>query len=50
VFLDGGKGKPQDSVGYKISSDVDVVLLWRNPDGDDDQVIQVTVGGHFLPK
>lgn len=43
VFLDGGKGKPQDSVGYKISSDVDVVLLWRNPDGDDDQVIQVTI-------
>lgn len=43
MFLDGGKGKPQDSVGYKISSDVDVVLLWRNPDGDDDQVIQVTI-------
>lgn len=44
VFLDGGKGKLQDSVGYRISSDVDVVLLWRNPDGDDDQLIQVTVG------
>lgn len=44
VFLDGGKGKLQDSVGYQISSDVDVVLLWRNPDGDDDQLIQVTVG------
>ncbi|XP_075837368.1 microsomal triglyceride transfer protein large subunit [Microtus pennsylvanicus] len=43
VFLDGGKGKLQDSVGYRISSDVDVVLLWRNPDGDDDQLIQVTI-------
>ncbi|MEJ1270782.1 microsomal triglyceride transfer protein [Cricetulus griseus] len=43
VFLDGGKGKLQDSVGYQISSDVDVVLLWRNPDGDDDQLIQVTI-------
>lgn len=43
VFLDGGKGKLQDSVGYRISSDVDVVLLWRNPDGDDDQLIQVTM-------
>lgn len=43
MFLDGGKGKLQDSVGYRISSDVDVVLLWRNPDGDDDQLIQVTI-------
>ena len=44
VFLDRGKGKQQDSVGYRISSNVDVVLLWRNPDGDDDQLIQITVG------
>ncbi|XP_048669816.1 microsomal triglyceride transfer protein large subunit [Marmota marmota marmota] len=43
VFLDGGKGKLQDVVGYRISSNVDVVLLWRNPDGDDDQLIQITV-------
>uniref|UniRef100_A0A8C5Z6P6 Microsomal triglyceride transfer protein large subunit n=1 Tax=Marmota marmota marmota TaxID=9994 RepID=A0A8C5Z6P6_MARMA len=41
VFLDGGKGKLQDVVGYRISSNVDVVLLWRNPDGDDDQLIQI---------
>lgn len=44
VFLNRGKGKLQDSVGYRISSNVDVVLLWRNPDGDDDQLIQITVG------
>lgn len=43
VFLNRGKGKLQDSVGYRISSDVDVVLLWRNPDGDDDQLIQITM-------
>ncbi|KAM5285651.1 microsomal triglyceride transfer protein large subunit isoform 1-T2 [Hipposideros larvatus] len=43
VFLNRGKGKLQDSVGYRISSDVDVVLLWRNPDGDDDQLIQITI-------
>ncbi|XP_025279260.1 microsomal triglyceride transfer protein large subunit isoform X1 [Canis lupus baileyi] len=43
VFLDRGKGKQQDSVGYRISSNVDVVLLWRNPDGDDDQLIQITM-------
>ncbi|XP_020036599.2 microsomal triglyceride transfer protein large subunit [Castor canadensis] len=43
VFLDRAKGKLQDSVGYRISSSVDVVLLWRNPDGDDDQLIQITI-------
>lgn len=43
VFLNRGKGKLQDSVGYRISSNVDVVLLWRNPDGDDDQLIQITI-------
>ncbi|XP_054447666.1 microsomal triglyceride transfer protein large subunit [Pteronotus mesoamericanus] len=43
VFINQGKGKVQDSVGYRISSNVDVVLLWRNPDGDDDQLIQITI-------
>ncbi|XP_011798579.1 PREDICTED: microsomal triglyceride transfer protein large subunit isoform X1 [Colobus angolensis palliatus] len=43
VLLDQGKGKLQDSVGYRISSNVDVALLWRNPDGDDDQLIQITM-------
>ncbi|XP_006100342.3 microsomal triglyceride transfer protein large subunit [Myotis lucifugus] len=43
VFVNQGKGKLQDSVGYRISSNVDVVLLWRNPDGDDDQLIQITI-------
>ncbi|XP_012496530.1 PREDICTED: microsomal triglyceride transfer protein large subunit [Propithecus coquereli] len=43
VFLDRGKGKLQDSVGYRLSTGVDVVLLWRNPDGDDDQLIQITI-------
>ncbi|XP_003798553.1 microsomal triglyceride transfer protein large subunit [Otolemur garnettii] len=43
VLLDRGKGKLQDNVGYRLSSDVDVILLWRNPDGDDDQLIQITI-------
>lgn len=30
-------------MGYRISSNVDVVLLWRNPDGDDDQLIKITI-------
>lgn len=48
VLLDGAKGKLQESVGYRISSNVDVALLWRNPDGDDDQLIQITVGIFYL--
>ncbi|XP_023590472.1 microsomal triglyceride transfer protein large subunit [Trichechus manatus latirostris] len=43
VFLDRGKGKLQDTVGYRISSNVDVALLWRNPDGDDDQLIKIMI-------
>ncbi|XP_002717002.2 microsomal triglyceride transfer protein large subunit isoform X1 [Oryctolagus cuniculus] len=43
VFVDRSKGKLQDSVGFRILSNVNVVLLWRNPDGDDDQLIQITI-------
>nr|XP_058922878.1 microsomal triglyceride transfer protein large subunit isoform X1 [Kogia breviceps] len=43
VFLDRGKGNLQDSVGYRISSSVDVVLLWRSPDGDDEQLVQIMI-------
>ncbi|XP_004703496.1 microsomal triglyceride transfer protein large subunit [Echinops telfairi] len=43
VILDRGKGKLQDTVGFRISSNVDAVLLWRNPDGDDDQLIKITM-------
>ncbi|XP_075400982.1 microsomal triglyceride transfer protein large subunit [Tenrec ecaudatus] len=43
VILDRGKGKLQDIVGFRISSNVDAVLLWRNPDGDDDQLIKITM-------
>uniref|UniRef100_A0A8D0L4F4 Microsomal triglyceride transfer protein n=1 Tax=Sphenodon punctatus TaxID=8508 RepID=A0A8D0L4F4_SPHPU len=43
VLIDRVKGSPQDSVGYRILSGVDVNLVWRNPNNDDDQLIQVTV-------
>uniref|UniRef100_A0A4X2LQ93 Microsomal triglyceride transfer protein n=1 Tax=Vombatus ursinus TaxID=29139 RepID=A0A4X2LQ93_VOMUR len=43
VFVNRVGESLQDGVGYKISSNVDVVLLWRNPDGDDDQLIKVTI-------
>ncbi|NXE50883.1 MTP protein, partial [Casuarius casuarius] len=43
VFIDRVKASLQDSAGYRISSGVDVNLLWRNPDNDDDQLIKITI-------
>ncbi|XP_074907581.1 microsomal triglyceride transfer protein large subunit [Buteo buteo] len=43
VYVDQVKASLQKSAGYRISSGVDVNLLWRNPDNDDDQLIKVTV-------
>ncbi|XP_053317538.1 microsomal triglyceride transfer protein large subunit [Spea bombifrons] len=41
VLIDRPRGSIQDSVGYKISSDVDVNLVWRNPSNKDDQLIKI---------
>ncbi|MEE6460602.1 hypothetical protein FKM82_001032 [Ascaphus truei] len=41
VLIDRPRGSPQDSVGYKIISDVEVNLIWRNPNNDDDQLIRI---------
>uniref|UniRef100_A0A8B9P966 Microsomal triglyceride transfer protein n=1 Tax=Apteryx owenii TaxID=8824 RepID=A0A8B9P966_APTOW len=43
VFIDQVKASLRDSAGYRISSGVDVNLLWRNPDNDDDQLIKITI-------
>lgn len=43
VYVDQVKASLQKSAGYRISSGVDVNLLWRNPDNDDDQLIKITV-------
>ncbi|NWW76731.1 MTP protein, partial [Climacteris rufus] len=43
VYVDRVKTSLQKSAGYRISSGVDVNLLWRNPDNDDDQLIKVTI-------
>ncbi|XP_074849633.1 microsomal triglyceride transfer protein large subunit [Carettochelys insculpta] len=43
VLIDRVKGLPEDSVGYRISSDVDVNLVWRNPNNDDDQLIKIMI-------
>ncbi|GAB0188897.1 microsomal triglyceride transfer protein large subunit [Grus japonensis] len=43
VYVDRVKASLQKSAGYRISSDVDVNLLWRNPDNDDDQLVKITI-------
>ncbi|XP_064918432.1 microsomal triglyceride transfer protein large subunit [Columba livia] len=43
VYVDQAKASLQKSAGYRISSAVDVNLLWRNPDNDGDQLVKVTI-------
>uniref|UniRef100_A0A8C3HTC0 Microsomal triglyceride transfer protein n=1 Tax=Chrysemys picta bellii TaxID=8478 RepID=A0A8C3HTC0_CHRPI len=43
VLIDRIKGLPEDSAGYRISSGVDVNLVWRNPNNDDDQLIRIMI-------
>ncbi|CAN2388952.1 microsomal triglyceride transfer protein [Pristimantis euphronides] len=43
VLLDKPTGSLESSVGYKISSDVEVNLLWRNPTNKDDQLIKIAM-------
>ncbi|XP_040274123.1 microsomal triglyceride transfer protein large subunit [Bufo bufo] len=43
VLIDKPRGSPEDSVGYKISSDVEVNLIWRNPTNKDDQLIKIVM-------
>ncbi|XP_006023739.1 microsomal triglyceride transfer protein large subunit [Alligator sinensis] len=43
VFIDRVKASLQDSAGYRILSGVDVNLVWRNPNNDDDQLIKITI-------
>uniref|UniRef100_A0A4W5PRW8 Microsomal triglyceride transfer protein n=1 Tax=Hucho hucho TaxID=62062 RepID=A0A4W5PRW8_9TELE len=41
VLVDRAKGSKDGSAGYRISSDVDVNLVWRDPSSKDDQLIQL---------
>lgn len=43
VLVDRAKGSKGGSLGYRISSDVDVNLVWRDPSSDDDQLIQLAI-------
>lgn len=43
VWVDRARGTPRGSAGYKLSSDVDISLVWRDPSSKDDQLIQLTI-------
>ncbi|XP_060102991.1 microsomal triglyceride transfer protein large subunit [Heteronotia binoei] len=43
VLIDRVKGSPQESAGFRIASEVDVNLVWRNPNNDDDQLIKIAI-------
>ncbi|CAB1328255.1 unnamed protein product [Coregonus sp. 'balchen'] len=43
VLVDRAKGSKDGNAGYRISSDVDVNLVWRDPSSKDDQLIQLVI-------
>ncbi|XP_078425239.1 microsomal triglyceride transfer protein large subunit [Cetorhinus maximus] len=43
VLLDRGKGTDRKSAGFKIASDVNVDLLWRNSSNEEDQLIRIMI-------
>lgn len=43
VLVDRTRGSKEGSAGYRISSDVDINLVWRDPSSKDDQLIQLAV-------
>uniref|UniRef100_A0A8D0D3R3 Microsomal triglyceride transfer protein n=1 Tax=Sander lucioperca TaxID=283035 RepID=A0A8D0D3R3_SANLU len=43
VLVDRAKGSKEGSAGYRISSDVNVNLVWRDPSSKDNQLIQLAV-------
>lgn len=43
VLLDSARGPKETPTGYRISSNVGVHLVWRDPSSKDDQLIQLAV-------
>ncbi|XP_063331349.1 microsomal triglyceride transfer protein large subunit isoform X2 [Pelmatolapia mariae] len=43
VLVDRARGSKEGSAGYKISSDVNVNLVWRDQSNKDDQLIQLAI-------
>ncbi|KAM3622554.1 uncharacterized protein V6R79_000211 [Siganus canaliculatus] len=43
VLVDRNRGSKEGSAGYRISSDVGVNLVWRDPSSKDDQLVQLAI-------
>uniref|UniRef100_A0A8D0C2E5 Microsomal triglyceride transfer protein n=1 Tax=Salvator merianae TaxID=96440 RepID=A0A8D0C2E5_SALMN len=43
VLIDRSKGLPKENGGYRIACGVDVNLVWRNPNNDDDQLLKIAI-------
>lgn len=43
VRVDRARGTPRGSAGYRLTSDVDISLVWRDPSSKDDQLIQLAI-------
>uniref|UniRef100_A0A8C6T0R5 Microsomal triglyceride transfer protein n=1 Tax=Neogobius melanostomus TaxID=47308 RepID=A0A8C6T0R5_9GOBI len=43
VRVDRARGTARGSAGYRLSSDVDINLVWRDPSNKDDQLIQLSI-------
>ncbi|XP_056136192.1 microsomal triglyceride transfer protein large subunit isoform X2 [Lampris incognitus] len=43
VLVDRARGSKEGSAGYRISSDVAVNLVWRDPSSKDDQLVQLVM-------
>uniref|UniRef100_A0A8C9T8T9 Microsomal triglyceride transfer protein n=1 Tax=Scleropages formosus TaxID=113540 RepID=A0A8C9T8T9_SCLFO len=43
VLLDRARGSAEGSAGYRISSSVDINLVWRNPSSKDDQLLKLMI-------
>ncbi|XP_067882285.1 microsomal triglyceride transfer protein large subunit [Heterodontus francisci] len=43
VQLNRGRGTDKESVGFKIASNVNVDLLWRNSSNEEDQLIRIAI-------
>ncbi|KAM4751426.1 LOW QUALITY PROTEIN: microsomal triglyceride transfer protein large subunit [Anableps anableps] len=43
LLLDKARGSKEGSAGYRISSDVNINLVWRDPSNKDNQLIQLAI-------
>ncbi|XP_063075559.1 microsomal triglyceride transfer protein large subunit [Engraulis encrasicolus] len=46
--LDRAQGSRLGATGFRISSAVDIHLVWRNPDNEDDQLLQIAISNVYI--